>query len=141
MDGKWVANTNFQEQIKSIDYHKAIQRVGPHNSIAALTHHINYYLVGIIQVFEGGPLDIRDKYSFDMPPMSTEEHWQKLVDDFCSNSKKFVDHVANMDESQFSQPFVDQKYGDYLRNIDGVIEHTYYHLGQIAMLQKILQNH
>ena len=34
--------------------------------------------------------------------------------------------------------FVDQKYGDYQRNIDLMIEHAYYHLGQILILKKLL---
>jgi len=35
-------------------------------SIAALTFHINYYVAGVLNVFQGGKLEIRDKYSFDM---------------------------------------------------------------------------
>jgi len=30
-----------------------------------------------------------------------------------------------MEDSIFDQPFVDEKYGTYLRNIEGVIEHSY----------------
>ncbi len=28
--------------------------------------------------------------------------------------------------------------GDYLRNIDGMIEHSYYHLGQIVLIEKLI---
>jgi len=30
------------------------------------------------------------------------------------------------------------KYGNYFRNIVGVIEHIHYHLGQIVLIKKIL---
>ena len=34
-----------------------------------------------------------------------------------------------MDESMLEHTFVDEKYGTYLRNIEGFIEHSYYDLG------------
>jgi hypothetical protein len=43
-----------------------------------------------------------------------------------------------MEDSAFDQPFVDEKYGTYLRNIEGVIEHSYYHLGQVSLLKKMV---
>ncbi|MGJ8593340.1 MAG: hypothetical protein ACSHXF_12375 [Aquaticitalea sp.] len=44
-----------------------------------------------------------------------------------------------MPDSQLNAVFVDAKYGTYLRNIDGMIEHSYYHLGQIVLIKKLLQ--
>ena len=45
-----------------------------------------------------------------------------------------------MSNEKFNEPFVDEKYGLYLRNIDGMIEHSYYHLGQISLINKLLKN-
>ena len=141
LNGKWIANTNFKEQILSVSWEQAIQKVGNLNTIALLTFHINYYLQGILNVFNGGKLEIRDKYSFDLPQITSEAGWEKLVADFLNNSEKFADKVELMDDSTFNQPFVDEKYGTYLRNIEGVIEHSYYHLGQISLIRKmIMQN-
>ena len=138
LDGKWIANTNFKEQIESVNWEQAIQKVENLNTIALLTFHINYYLAGILNVFEGGTLDIRDKYSFDLPEIKIEADWIKLVNDFLSNSEKFVEYVEQMDNNTLDQPFVDEKYGSYLRNIEGVIEHSYYHLGQISLIKKMI---
>lgn len=141
LDGHWIANTNFKEQILSVNWQQAIQKVGTLNTIAALTYHINYYLAGLIHAFEKGKLEIKDKYSFDLPQMQYEADWHKLVTDFLNNSETFAKEVEEMEENLFDQPFVDEKYGSYLRNIEGVIEHSYYHLGQISLIRKmILQN-
>jgi len=141
LNGKWITNTNFKEQILSVSWEQAIQKVGNLNTIALLTFHINYYLQGVLNVFNGGKLEIRDKYSFDLPQITSEAGWEKLVADFLDNSEKFADKVELMDDSTFNQPFVDEKYGTYLRNIEGVIEHSYYHLGQISLIRKmIMQN-
>ena len=74
LDGKWIANTNYQDQIAPLNWEQATRTIGPHNSIALLTFHINYYLAGIMQVFEGGELTIRDKFSFEMPPKIGRAH-------------------------------------------------------------------
>jgi len=34
--------------------------------------------------------------------------------------------------------FVLEKYGTYRRNIEGMIEHAYYHLGQISLIKKMI---
>lgn len=138
LNGKWIANTNFKEQIQGVSWEQAIQKVGNLNTIALLTFHINYYLGGLLNVFKGGNLDIRDKYSFDLPEIKSESDWQALVNDFLSNAETFANQVEQMEDSRLDQPFVDEKYGSYLRNIEGVIEHSYYHLGQVSLIRKMI---
>ncbi len=72
LNGHWIANTNYKEQILSLNWQHAIQKIDPLNTIAALTYHINYYLAGLLNAFENGKLEIRDKYSFDLPQISSE---------------------------------------------------------------------
>lgn len=138
LNGKWIANTNFKEQITNTTWQQAIERVENLNTIALLTFHINYYLKGLLNVFEGGNLEIRDKYSFDMPEISCEKDWLNLVNEFISNAEKFIHHVEKMDELLLLQPFVKEEYGSYLRNIEAQIEHGYYHLGQISLIKKLI---
>lgn len=138
LNGKWIANTNFKDQILSINWEQATQKVGSLNTIALLTFHINYYLQGILQVFNGGDLVIRDKYSFDLPEIKSESDWDQLVEAFLSNAEMFASRVEQMDDSILGQAFVDEKYGDYSRNIEGVIEHCYYHLGQVSLIRKMI---
>ena len=139
LSGKWIANTNFKDQILSVSWEQAIQKVDNLNTIALLTFHINYYLTGLLNVFAGGKLEIKDKYSFDLPEIKSEKDWNKLVTEFLSNSEMFVNQVEQMDESMLDQPFVEEKYGSYLRNIEGVIEHSYYHLGQVSLIRKMIE--
>ncbi len=138
LNGHWIANTNYSEQIQSVNWQKAKQKVGNLNTIAALTYHINYYLAGLLSAFENGRLEISDKYSFDLLPIHSEVEWTQLVNDFHTNSKNFADKVEELDDTIFDQPFIDEKYGTFLRNIEGVIEHSYYHLGQISLIKKII---
>lgn len=138
LNGHWIANTNYKEQILSISWQQATQKVDNLNTIAALTYHINYYLEGLLYAFETGKLVISDKFSFDLPPIHSESDWNKLVADFLCNSEKFAAKVEQMEDSLFDQPFIEEKYGTFLRNIEGVIEHSYYHLGQISLIKKMI---
>jgi len=138
LSGRWIANTNYKEQILSVNWEQATQKIGSLNTIAALTFHINYYLAGLLNVFRGGKLEISDKYSFDLSQIKSEADWNKLVDDFLSNSENFVNQVEQMADNRLDEPFVEEKYGNYLRNIEGVIEHSYYHLRQISLIKKMI---
>jgi DinB superfamily len=138
LHGKWIANTNCKEQLLSINREQATQQIGNLNTIALLTYHLNYYLAGLLPVFNGGTLDIHDKYSFDLPPILTDNDWQQLVNDFLYNAEQLAQQVEQMEDHQLDQPFVEERYGTYERNIEGVIEHCYYHLGQITLLKKMI---
>ena len=138
LNGYWIANTNYKDQLENISWEQAIHQIGDLNTIAALTYHINYYLSGILNVFNGGLLEIKDQYSFDLPPIHSEEDWKKLLEEFLTNSTAFADEVAQMPDEKFDQVFVNEKYGTYLRNIEAVIEHSYYHFGQIVLIKKLI---
>lgn len=141
LNGHWIANTNYKEQLLSINWQQATQKIDDLNTIAALTYHINYYLSGLLNAFENGTLEIRDQFSFDLPGIKSEAEWQKLVTDFLNNSEKFAGRIEQMDDHLLDKPFVEEKYGNYLRNIEGVIEHSYYHLGQISLIRKMILQH
>jgi uncharacterized damage-inducible protein DinB len=138
LDGRWIANTNYKDQLTSITWQQATKKIASLNTIAALTFHINYYLGGLLNVFNGGKLEISDKYSFDLPPIQEEKDWTTLLNEFLSNAEQFSDKVEEMPDGQLDQCFVDEKYGTYLRNIEAVIEHSYYHLGQVSLIRKMI---
>jgi hypothetical protein len=138
LNGKWIANTNFKEQITSINWKQAIEKVENLNSIALLTFHVNYYIKGLLNVFDGGNLEIKDKFSFDMPEVTSETDWLNLVDEFVSDAERFINYVEKMDDILLAQPFVKEEYGSYLRNIEAQIEHSYYHLGQVSLIKKLI---
>ncbi|MCC6410956.1 MAG: DinB family protein [Saprospiraceae bacterium] len=138
LNGKWIANTNFKDQLSGVTLEQAIHKTGSLNTIAALTFHINYYIAGILNVFEGGDLEIRDTYSFDMPPLNSDAGWEDMKETLFANAEKFAQHVARLTDEQLDAIFVKEAYGTFRRNIEAMIEHSYYHLGQISLLRKLI---
>ena len=140
LDGLWIANTNFEDQLSEVTWQQAVTKIDSLNTIAMLTFHIDYYIAGIVHVFEGGDLEIKDKFSFDLPPIESQKQWEDLLSKLWTDSEKFATLLEQMPDSQLDEVFVDEKYGTYRRNIDGMIEHSYYHLGQITLIKKLLKN-
>ena len=140
LDGTWIANTNFRHQIANVSWEQAIEKFESLNTVAALTYHINYYVAGVLKVLQGGDLDIHDKYSFDLPPMTNETQWNSLKESLFSNASQFADCVEQLNDESLDAGFVKPQYGTYERNIEAIIEHGYYHLGQISLILKLINS-
>ena len=139
LDGKWVTGTNVKNEIFDLDWKIATQKYKSLNTIANLTFHIDYYISGLLNVLKAGRLEIRDKYSFDYEPIKNETDWKTLVNKFCEDSKQFIEAVKNLSNEDLERDFFYKKYGNYFRNIDVIIEHSYYHLGQIMLIKKLIK--
>ena len=103
-----------------------------------MAQHIHYYISGVKNVLKGGTLDIKDKYSFDFPPIQSQGEWEIFLSKFWKDSEEFAFLVEQMPDEKLNEVFVDEKYGTYRRNMDAMIEHSYYHLGKIVSIKKIL---
>jgi hypothetical protein len=139
LNGVWIANTNFKNELTTVDWKLATTKYQDLNTIALLAQHIHYYINGIKQVFLGGNLEIRDRFSFNFPEIESQAQWESFLAKFWKDAEEFADLIEKMSEEKLLENFVDEKYGSYLRNIDAMIEHSYYHLGQIVLLKKLLK--
>ena len=138
LNGTWIANTNYKDQLENLDFEIAISKFESLNTISVLAQHVHYYVNGIKNVFNGGNLEIRDKYSFDFPQIKSQNEWKGFLTKFWEASENLAELIEQLPDEKLNQSFVDDKYGTYQRNIDGMIEHSYYHLGQIVLIKKIL---
>ncbi len=139
LNGTWVANTNFKQQLSGLQVEEATRKVDGLNTIALLAQHIHYYVKGVCTVLKGGSLDISDKYSFDFPSELSQSDWDNFLTRFWSDAEEFAQHVERLSDDQLQAVFVDEKYGTYGRNIECMIEHSYYHLGQISLIRKLIE--
>lgn len=57
---------------------------------------------------------------------------------FWNDAEEFALKVEAMSDEKLDSVFVDEKYGSNRRNIEAMIEHSYYHLGQIVLIKKML---
>ena len=135
--GNWTS-VNLKDNLAGLSWLQATTQVYSFNTIAMLVYHINYYTSEVLKVLEGEPLVASDKYSFNLPPINNQEDWEKLLNKTLTDAEKFASSIEQLPEIKLWENFSDGKYGNYYRNIHGIIEHTHYHLGQIVLIKKIL---
>ncbi|MBB4805233.1 putative damage-inducible protein DinB [Chryseobacterium defluvii] len=138
LNGEWVVCTNFKAQLSEIRREILIKKVEDLNTIEAIAFHIHYYIHGVLNVFEGGTLNISDKYSFDFPPTKSEEEWKSFLTKFVNDCEKFANIIEKMSDEELDGDFSENKYGSKRKNINALIEHGYYHLGQIILIKNLV---
>ena len=135
--GNW-SDSNLKDNLEGLTWQQATTAIYKLNTIATLAFHVNYYVAGVAKVLEGGALAIRDKYSFDHPPIHSQEDWEKMLQQIWADGEHFAQLIEKMPESQLREIFTDEKYGTFHQNLLGIIEHLHYHIGQIALIRKII---
>jgi hypothetical protein len=136
--GNWTA-VNLKDTLKDITWQQATTKVHSFNTIAVLVYHMNYYVAVLSNVLHGEPLNASDKFSFGCPPIASQEDWDKLLDKTWADAENFSRLIEQLPEHQWEDTFIHEKYGNYYRNMHGIIEHVHYHLGQVVLIKKLIQ--
>jgi hypothetical protein len=135
--GNWTS-VNLRQSLEGVGWQQATTKVHGLNPIAALVFHIGYYVQAVLDVASGTALTASDKFSFDLPAMGSEDNWIDLQQRTFASAEALAAALEKLDDRQLPETFADPKYGSWLRNILGLIEHTHYHLGQIVVVRKML---
>lgn len=134
--GNWTS-VCMSATLRDIPIGQALARIGEVHAIAELLFHIDYYVSTVLGVLKGGALEAHDRFSFDLKVPADETEWRAQVEQALQRGHALADAVEAMDPEQLEGDFADPKYGTWHRNILGLIEHTHYHLGQIALLKRL----
>ena len=137
--GKNWSGPYLKQQIEDVTWKEAITEVHNINTIATLVYHMNYYVKGVSHYLNGNPLEIKDKYSFEHPPIQSKADWDLFLKDVFSSAEIFALQIEKLPDSILDKIFYDKAYGTYARNFMGIIEHFHYHLGQIVIIKKLLR--
>jgi uncharacterized damage-inducible protein DinB len=135
--GNWT-DVNLKDTLQGVTWQQATTKIQSFNTIAVLVFHINYYIDRVLPVLKGEKLDAKDSDAFSHPPVTNEEEWQQLLDNSWKKAEEFAALIENLPDEKLLETFVNEKYGNYYRNLTGIIEHAHYHLGQIVLLKKMM---
>ena len=128
----WV---NLKETLDGVNWQHATTKVKNFNTIAILVYHINYYVAAQLNLLKTGSLDAHDEFAFQVPPIKSEADWQNLIQKSFDDAEELAQMIENLPDSKLWETCVHEKYGNYYRNFQGMIEHCHYHLGQIVFLK------
>ena len=130
--------SNLKEHLNDLSWEQATYKVHSFNTIATLVYHMTYYVRAVIVVLKGGDLDAKDAYSFNHPPIESQEDWEHFLDGIFTDVNKLADLIEQVPDNTLLEIFSEEKYGNYYRNFHGLIEHCHYHLGQIVIIKKLI---
>jgi hypothetical protein len=136
--GNWTCS-NLKDNLADVTWQQATTQVHDINTIATLVYHMSNYVSAVLKVLQGDPLIAKDTESFSHRPITNQADWEDLLARVWADAGAFATLIEQLPEHKLWENFTDEKYGIYYRNIHGIIEHTHYHLGQIAVVKKILQ--
>lgn len=135
--GNWTA-VNLQDALEGLTWEEAHQKIASLHSISELVYHINYFIKVVNRVLQGQPLEGKDALSFDVPEINSQEGWNVFLEEVWEDARTFGRLARDLPDKKLDEIFSDPKYGSYERNLYGLVEHGHYHLGQIVLIRKLL---
>src|SRR5882672_2573672 len=88
--GENWTDSNLKQNLADVNWQQATTKVYSFNTIAALVYHMNYYLSAVLKMLQGESLAASDKYSFDCPPITSQEDWEKLLNKTWTDAESFA---------------------------------------------------
>ena len=96
LHGTWIANTNFKNELENLNFEIANTKISSLNTIAVLAQHIHYYVKGVNDAFKGLELTIKDQYSFDFKPITSQNQWNEFLNTFWGVYQKYsLEKICN----------------------------------------------
>ena len=126
------------EILAGVDVKQASARPLPGgHSIWELTLHIRAWLDGGRRRLEGDRAQLSDEEDWPAIPDTTEKGWAETKEATAGSYKKLRAAISSLNSDQLDQPILDGMSSIYV-TLHGVVQHTLYHAGQIAILKKTL---
>ena len=132
--GGSFSERNLRDELAGMSLPAARRTTAGGNSVVALVYHLHFYVRGVASVLAGGPLDTRDEASWETPDFQTEAAWRAFVTRTLEEGEAFAKTLEALPEEELWKPFYSSANAPTLTNALGILEHVYYHLGQVVLL-------
>jgi hypothetical protein len=109
------------------------------HSIWELVLHIDIYLQVGFEATQGTPMPKLYGTERDWPAQTTDsaERWFDTQDSLFRNAEKLAEAIEKFDEAKLRDIVLGRSY-DFYYLFHGIVQHSLYHAGQIAILKKAI---
>lgn len=83
-------SSNLKDKPADISWQQSTMGVHSFNTIAALAYHTINYVSSVLKILQGEPLNASEKYSFNLPPILSQEEWKILLDKLWTDAVNFA---------------------------------------------------
>jgi uncharacterized damage-inducible protein DinB len=133
------SEVNVKDTLDGITYPEAVMVTSASsNTIAALLYHMTFYNRAITQRLQGIEPEISAANGFDLQPISSEHDWEQLKKNAFDTVNELARAIRHFPDERLEEENPKGK-GSFYKKLQGVIEHNYYHLGQIVILKNLIK--
>ena len=105
------------------------------HSIWELVLHIAAWEQACLRRLRGDRAQLSAEEDWRMPADMSESSWQQTIAALRQAHEELCGAVSKLDESRLDQPIIEGMSSVYV-TLHGVVQHSLYHAGQIAILKK-----
>ncbi|WPR76831.1 DinB family protein [Algoriphagus sp. NG3] len=133
----WLG-VNFVDKLAQISPEEAVYKFSPNtNSIWEILNHLISWREIVLEGIHRNTYSVPDHNFFLPIKDSSEEEWNLTLDRLRASQESWLEYFSSLDEGILDNKFGDQTY-TYYELVLGVLHHDIYHLGQIALLARIV---
>lgn len=137
-NGENWTGVNFETTLADVTFEDAITVTKASvNTIAKLLYHTTFYNNVAVERINGNNPVINSDNGFDMPPVTTPEQWNKLLEDLGASVSRLANAVLAFPEERLWD-MNPRNNGTFYQLFHGIAEHMHYHLGQVVLLKNLL---
>jgi uncharacterized damage-inducible protein DinB len=129
--------SSIMEILKSVKPELASQRVGDAHAINELVEHmISWREFATRRLLGDNAFDVNDRTNF---PVS--ESWQETLSKLQHSQEALMRTVRQFPSERLEEPVPSNRFRyTFYTLLHGIIQHDIYHLGQIALLNKVIES-
>jgi uncharacterized damage-inducible protein DinB len=138
-EGNNWTDVSIAATLENTDWKQAQQQTeASPNTIASLLHHLYYWNGIIMQRMKGETPVISEENGYDVPFLNNEEEWNALKERTHESFIQLSEAMKNFPEEKLLENYAPHIPSTYYRNMQGIVEHAHYHLGQIVILKNLI---
>ena len=133
----WIG-VNIVDTLEKITAEQAGKKIAiNHNSIWEITNHMISWRLNVLQRVKGKTMVSPDNNYFEPVIDQSAIAWESTLEQFKVSQRQWIDFLKILSENDFEKVYKNNSM-TYYENIQGIIQHDAYHLGQITLLSKLI---
>ena len=137
-EGEAWHGPSLMEILNGITATQAVARpLSEAHSIWELVFHIAAWERAGVRRLGGDPAKLSDAEDWPTVAETNEQAWEQTIKTLMHGHHEFQVAISRLDDTRLGQPIVQSRATVY-GTLHGIIQHTLYHAGQIAMLKKVI---
>ncbi|SMC48357.1 DinB family protein [Pedobacter africanus] len=127
----WVTE-NFEYKVATLNAETALQRISAFNhNIAEIVAHMTAWRNFVIKKLQGDiTFNIVDNTKGDWPDANS---WEETLSNFRLSQADLIRSLNNFSDNKWKETVPTRSY-DFIYLVKGIVQHDYYHYGQIGCL-------